>query len=535
MTKQFNKGSMHHGPVSACSRIRTCVGVVAVTIGLLAVACGQPGSPTEAPVGPTATARSSEASRSAEPEAQPEPSGPNWNAPTLESAVLRPGDHSYIRFRSDGQRLWAIRRTLEDIVVALVRLDPVTGEELAELPLPAEIEHGRPNYRIVTDGLWVETATAELSLVDPDTLEVQETVSIPPGVHAIQNFQVADELWVSYRQSSEERRSGAEQFEGAIRFDTDGSELESYEFLQCGVRDTLRVVRDLWFSISCRNQLIIVDGATGEQSVVAPYPSNARLFLDDELVWAAFGATGVVATLDPGTAEVLSGYDVNADNGSPDIRTILIVGTTPSSVLALGLPVDDAAPSVLARFDRRTGLLLGRALLDQHSTSVAFQGETGFTSRIDGGVATFDVTAIDQVSTRASDSAAFVAEPTVLTTAVPATDDEAAVLDAFGAVLDRNTTAEAAGMFLEDSEALSETWEELLLAATTTFDGVEIVVASIFVENGRAEITYSFLFDGEPAFLPRPGFLTQDPTTLQWQLSRQTFCDLAAAAFVPCP
>jgi streptogramin lyase len=286
-------------------------------------AAPDPTTPTESTPAPIPTSPSSSAAAPADPTPEPSDAGTPL-ADRLEAEIEVPGspDWPQAGFGS----IWVLAPDLPirgGGTPNLVRIDPVTNEVIATIPMPDRLCQG---FVVADDGIWVCTADA-LVRVDPATNEIASSVPVKNSAPTF--YQPAfggGMVWAL----------GSEAFVADTVIRLDPATKTTTPFQMSGSIGTLVYGIDaLWLTIPGEGSVVRMDPVTGETRVVATgLPSPRVVAVSSVSLWVSLHGgqednagpgDPLLARIDPASGEVLKEFDLGG-NGGPQYGVELWAG-----------------------------------------------------------------------------------------------------------------------------------------------------------------------------------------------------------------
>ena len=432
-----------------------------------------------------------------------------------------------------GGHLYGIRSSGAEYQIA--RLDPETGEVLATAS-------GVETFTMTDHGPLVnDRAGRQVVLHDPETLERRHTIALEADMAASLQADSPrhDPYWLALRRFDSDSSVGFYTQMAAVRLDLErGVIAEKVELDPCGSTSVIEQPGSrLVAAISCAYQVMRIphgiepaegsDTAEPAEPAEPPtsetsetfhaFPTGAQMVGVGGDVWIRWKAFGYLGRLrDRGDA--IETLDLNVDG-----PVLWSLGTfhvdDGAEVWIVGLPADDTAPAVVHRLDPETFTVVGRATVT--SKSVTIVDGRGYVT-VDGRLARFDPSSVS------GGAPVHVVRPTVGRPSAVVVDDdeERAILEAFSEVFDPAVAPEMASPHLEADPSNLEIRQRIIGLVTQLYPDIELVVTAISAEDGRAQLSYSYLKEGEPAFVPLFASMTYRED--RWVVDRASVCEIAS-------
>jgi hypothetical protein len=426
------------------------------------------------------------------------------------------------RLRSDGRRLWALGGD------RLVRLDPVTGAVAAATPVVATTDPrlAGPSYALVAGELvLLDGAQTSLRRLDPNTLIELGAVPLPDGVHHLPFRGDLEAPWVGHVQLQVDLEQGRRTPSGASLVDLAGGlPTTTITTPRCGVNDLATGFGSVWLAVGCVSWLLRVDPATGSVQARIPLARGfAHLAIGAASVWISHDGDGLVSRLDPRTNQIVATLDLND-------RSLQVTGVPPvffhaGDVWAIGFPPDPANLPVLYRINPRNNTIVARRTTSD--VSFASVGDRLIVAR-GGGVADVEVPAVVG-NVPEHNEVTSLGVPTL--EFEPRTNDEADVRDTIASLA--QASGDSFARLVEHGAELAPIHDELRAAAASDFHGATLDVTDLHVDGPVAQARVVVVIDGTVASPQLPVELHRNDE--RWQLTRASYCTVAAAALVRCP
>jgi hypothetical protein len=463
-----------------------------------------------------------------DPAAIPEPAGAvvgagadvdRWGIPDLALTPLGSTEHGWDTVRAARGRLYT-RATLEGGRSRYARLDPATGDVLAEVQL--ELNDG---WTITPDGVVMLSLDRRyLSVRDLDTLEELRTVDLGADARAGLNSDLprSSELWLGLRILNEDMLQGVVTRMEAVRLDLPtGAIVDRRPAPPCGAGSVMQLdERVVAMGVACAEQVATLDLVSSELQTYEAFPVGAQLLAHEGAAFIRWKELGYLGKVVPGAA-ALQTLDLNA--GGPVLVDLLGQVVGPRGIWVVGITADDAAPEVLNLIDPTDFTVVARARMP--NSGIGFVDGVGYALR-DGGLTTFDPDSVTGGKPTSTVRPTTGAPPPV----EPHTEEEQAVLEAFALVFDASEPNDAvAANLVADPEVLAAR-QRIQDVAARVWPGVEVVPTALSLDGDSAALNYVFLLDGRTAFPPQVAQLERVGGT--WMVSAETICNLAELAAV---
>lgn len=325
---------------------RTALAVLALTV---AAACSGGGSDRVESVRPSDTTASTDPAATAE-------------APTpveVSTEVTVPG-LTLVNLRSDDEGRTYAR---ELGTARLVRLDPSTGEVVASVEVPGELDvDGRLFYGVAEERLWATIPqSGVLHELDLETLEVGQEIALPTTPAGNYWSHPSEALLVN----------GYGDDEGIWQVDPGSGEVGS-RLASPKADGSIFAFDSVWATNPEEATVTRIDPATGEAlATIDVGEVPGEISATAEAVWVSDRADGTVSRIDPGTEEVTAATEVLPGSDDLFVGALVEHADTGWVLVAAG----DFSSGGVAAVDLTTGQVLAERLFPGEPGGLQRQGD----------------------------------------------------------------------------------------------------------------------------------------------------------------